>query len=1795
MGSLLELYNKKQDGKPTTTKTGGLIKLYRERQAVASMEEERRRTTPDPFTGRLPDQPQVLPDLTKGRPVGPMTRVPTEPIVQERPLAPTEPTLARRPVVESEEELRAAPKPTFWDKVKELTTKPFRETDEDKKAKDWASYAISKQYGLDQVRVRENLSDITKEIGLRGVPTVMEIGEAAIIAPVVAGLMTNPIVTALGIAGFEALSEVESFIVNKIKGEKYQAFQAKGLENLLPDEANDFTREVVDIFDFIAKGKVLHSIYKKAPALKEQFTKDLITEYKLPEKIYIEPAKVKSIFQTGEKISKAETQMISELGLSGTEYRRAIRDGVQIEVPAEVILKIVDKPYWAKLKQTLGVKQTGPVIKSTRIIGKPVKQPTALLEEPKRAFVIPEGKPTEVVSSLTAKLKTKLVQKQRLLTERATPEIKASVERLQRVVEKLEKAPVVKEKAPVVKPEVIEKPKPIVKVKVVEKPTKLFHGSADGKLKIDRAGNINLGVSKSDVGRFGDVVEIDTAGLKIKEFKTKEELFNAAIKKLSWQRKGFDILKSGNHAIAINPKRFAKEFGRRTKDIRLEKIGTLQKRFEKAKLPKREVGRPKVPGTITQEEAFVKRALVRAKEREAAKKIKSVLEKGKPKEKETPQQIRERLTIEKAEVAARRKLGEFTDKEIDLGINKKLVSDKSPEYARLLKLKEDGKDQAYFSQLALDKSLDYMSGKSKIDESAIIEKFIDDHFLQGSETAYYARESKALGFFEKRGTAPQGEFKLYEEGFRLIKKYAKKVSEKYIPRGNAGVMYKDTLNIAVKSLNNISTVIHEIAHVLDKGNLITKKVMTDRSGNKKVIKDLKDVYMKHYSRPSKSAKLETKIIEGFATLVELQVSQPSVVKANYNYTANAFLREGGEFYNPLFKEFLKDSNLIVEKYQGLSSLDKIKSRVVHKTRKGREEQGYFKLFDTIRTQAFDNVWGIEKIAMEAGVHYTMDDPSLWMRHYNRASNIYGNNISSKNGGYWTLGKDGEFHQKYDYNWNTLAASLEQHKLSEDYGAYLVSRDAYYNHLRVAEEILKGDKGDKEMIAHVTKVLKKTGITREEAIESYNENKSRFKEYDKVYDELVQADLDMLHHPLVRIIDDATYKELSARKGYSPSKKVLMDEFGDPEGTSAFYNKGTAINTLAARTGSEKPILSPVLGSIQNHAEVLRKSIKQIVFNKLLELSTDFPTVFQAVPLEAVPSGKRMVLPQSKDPNIIFARDKDFKTKALIVDKEIRKVFEVAFDSTSIGVFEKIAKTSARWFVKGTTGMYIPFALTNIALDSISVTAQSRNKLVPILSSLNQMRQLFTKKAPQIRGYVDEFFLLGGHMQTFIKMTDKSPEQIFQELNRDKKILDKVLDTVDYGMDFVSKPSQYSELINRMGEYIKARKNGKSQLVAIEESGRVTASFHHKGRLGNRAGRIAVSSYPFANAQLQVLHTAMRASVDPVTRAKAAVLFTMMTALQVASFMSLIYALKKAKEKGGEAYETMKKFADQRTSFTTYEASNYLWYINNDKYKKLRVPNTYNAAGSIANLLLANHYLDAGYSGKDFLDVATDTVIPRQLNLTRPKEMAASIIPHIVKPEMLTAFGLKDFPEVEPIVSFGMKFKPAKEQYYDDTNDLAKLIGKSLNVSPLKVEYYMKTRFGRTLDELTKKMFTPEDYASSIVKSFTRTWEKGDYLFSGRIFDKFYEEKTDTEQKYKVNEESKEAWGPQKRFNTEVANIISALKKIDRANIDIPQNYKNMVFEMVNKINTGDRGEALLIYNELLLKDLDVFVSKNKQK
>lgn len=247
-------------------------------------------------------------------------------------------------------------------------------------------------YNLPEKVIEKNYSALTQAYRDQPESFASVVGTAAetgMIAPITAGLATHPLATAVGIGAWTALSEAENATVSYLKKEKYNFFGGKKVSELLPEEASEVERMTLDVLTFLGKmaasGGIAKGVTENAGPLWQRFTKDIITEYKLPSKLYFDVATLRGMSR-----DQFQNMFQKDMGLSNKEVgdifvKMNKGEPVQVELPGETVTKLVDKPGWAAIKKGLRIK---PFEKTLTI--KPLGE-TSVAKAGQQALLSPAG------------------------------------------------------------------------------------------------------------------------------------------------------------------------------------------------------------------------------------------------------------------------------------------------------------------------------------------------------------------------------------------------------------------------------------------------------------------------------------------------------------------------------------------------------------------------------------------------------------------------------------------------------------------------------------------------------------------------------------------------------------------------------------------------------------------------------------------------------------------------------------------------------------------------------------------------------------------------------------------------------------------------------------------------------------------------------------------------------------------------------------------------------------------------------------------------------------------------------------------------------------------------------------------------------------------------------------------------------------------------------------------------------------------------------------------------------------
>jgi hypothetical protein len=289
-------------------------------------------------------------------------------------------------------EFRQAPKENLFDKVISFFKDPERNI-----AKAQNIYALSEVTGLPLHEVNKNYEILRRSSKVTGITSDLdnkEYMQMVMLPGVAVGVVTNPIGTAAGLVAFGALNK---------------AIPTDKLINHLEEQGiSDELTTTIELVDFIGKAMIVGGIFHKAPKVAERFLKQKITNYKMPETISLSPAQVRDIYQTGTLTTPEQQSLFASLELNSYDLRGALEHGVNINIPAEKIISIVDKPFWAKIKSLFGATLENKI--TMLPVEKPTKAPAGLIEGKSPKIITPKIIDNPVQKVITALKEAKSVR-----------------------------------------------------------------------------------------------------------------------------------------------------------------------------------------------------------------------------------------------------------------------------------------------------------------------------------------------------------------------------------------------------------------------------------------------------------------------------------------------------------------------------------------------------------------------------------------------------------------------------------------------------------------------------------------------------------------------------------------------------------------------------------------------------------------------------------------------------------------------------------------------------------------------------------------------------------------------------------------------------------------------------------------------------------------------------------------------------------------------------------------------------------------------------------------------------------------------------------------------------------------------------------------------------------------------------------------------------------------------------------------------------------------------------------------
>jgi N12 class adenine-specific DNA methylase len=683
-----------------------------------------------------------------------------------------------------------------------------------------------------------------------------------------------------------------------------------------------------------------------------------------------------------------------------------------------------------------------------------------------------------------------------------------------------------------------------------------------------------------------------------------------------------------------------------------------------------------------------------------------------------------------------------------------------------------------------------------------------------------------------------------------------------------GKYSRDDSAIRLKSYSDVEIMAHELAHYLDYFHNNPKRTATGSWFRSQIMKHRDEIEALSYTTKPKEV-----VAEGFAEFVRLWLTNYNTVKALAPGMVKAFeirMKQDKELHN---KMQLLQEGMHQFYYQGESAMLRGRrggelNKTAKKIRRSQQEIG-----KELRQQAIDKLHSIKRI--EAKVRGdvaadAIDSPYKLLQLVNGHSAVL---YSAMNIGVPTVTAEGDL----TYSGKSLneifapATNVgeDRVRLLED---YLVARRA--------EELTEQGRENLITIEEIN-----TGL---ELASVYREFETIFEEYQAFNDAMLDFYVDM---NLITSTQRETFREFnrnyvpfhriveSVQNGEVPPSSIgkrltggthslgnIMENIIDgldtnireamiARGKSVFYDmleKSGMGGVYATKVGRESR-------KVQSDVEQQAKKIAQMMVQLGISVSKD-----GMILSGDMTSGEVYDVREIEENLIANPAALEFWTHghkptstAGYIDSAIIDDKMVYFEVNDPGIVDSITSfRSAHYneFVRGlmTTKNIMTwnitnnplFYLTNFMRDTVSGAVLSKNKFLPVISSMTGIYHFVTKS----KSY-KEFMAAGGGYGTRRTALGKEIDAMtLLKVNRGFEVVGRVASAMEYGADIF-------EYGTRLGDFFLAQESGKSNMQAAYEAREVSTDFAVKGSNMGLTGFMA--TVPFMKAAVNGLDKTAR--------------------------------------------------------------------------------------------------------------------------------------------------------------------------------------------------------------------------------------------------------------------------------------------------------------------------------------------------
>ncbi|WP_295356931.1 LPD38 domain-containing protein [uncultured Succiniclasticum sp.] len=269
-------------------------------------------------------------------------------------------------------------------------------------------------------------------------------------------------------------------------------------------------------------------------------------------------------------------------------------------------------------------------------------------------------------------------------------------------------------------------------------------------------------------------------------------------------------------------------------------------------------------------------------------------------------------------------------------------------------------------------------------------------------------------------------------------------------------------------------------------------------------------------------------------------------------------------------------------------------------------------------------------------------------------------------------------------------------------------------------------------------------------------------------------------------------------------------------------------------GSERGLISPMEATYQGIETLTDRAERNKVAMRFVNMVANDKALQESGILQKVPG-------KAEDPkNFVFTVLMNGEKVAFKTTQELYGPI-VGYGNESAGIVFGALRTSARMLRYGATTSP-SFIIRNFIRDTIFAGVSSRNGFIPVVDSVRGMLALSDRWGDKkLQG---EFMAAGVTAFNYFG-SERSAVQSMKELTGDGKI-HSLTDLIKAFFRGWENASEFVEASTRMGEFMRARKNGKSVIEAAFDARDVTLDFSRSGTSGRKVNQVV----PFFNACLQ---------------------------------------------------------------------------------------------------------------------------------------------------------------------------------------------------------------------------------------------------------------------------------------------------------------------------------------------------------